>query len=331
MGKRRAMLAVIVALVLTRAVLSAEGISMGNLGPGSTRVSRWLQPALVIQGDCSAHKLVENHLSTILRLRGGAVTEEEEDEEEEEDYDDLLDAGDFDDDGLDAQEVQQQNHLMTTVVDMWGKTPPITQVYIGASLGFTIFAFLFNKNQWPDILNLEWKSLLSLQVWRPFTAFLFFGPLGFNYILTIHFVWTYMAQLEKLNYKNPEDFLVQLVFGAAALIGCYSFLGLSPKFLGHNLSTYLVYIWARVFEGMDVNVMDLFNLKAEYLPWFFCLQTAVLESEMPYADILGIVVGHLYQYLYGQKMLNAPQLLKNYFSSEKMRTRYAYFREDFEV
>ena len=139
-----------------------------------------------------------------------------------------------------------------------------------------------------------------------------------------------MAQLEKLNYKHPEEFLVQLVFGAAALMGCYSLLGLSPKFLGHNLSTFLVYIWARVFEGTDVNVMDLFNLKAEYLPWFFCLQTAVLESEIPFADILGIVVGHLYQYLHGQKILHAPQFLRDYFGSEAMTKRYLPFKDDFE-
>lgn len=270
-------------------------------------------------GAISTQKLVD--------IRGGASLVEEESDDE--DYDEDIDEEDFDDEGLDNQEIQQ-NHLMLSIADMWAKSPPITQVYIGASIGLTVFAFVFNKNHWPDILNLEWSSLLSFQLWRPFTAFLFFGPLGFNYILTIHFVWTYMAQLEKLNYKHPEQFLVQLVFGAAALIGCYSLLGLSPKFLGHNLSTFLVYIWARVFEGTDVNVMDLFNLKAEYLPWFFCLQTAVLESEIPFADILGIVVGHFYQYLHGQGMLKAPQVLTDYFSSEAMTKRYAQFKDNFE-
>jgi Derlin-2/3 len=139
-----------------------------------------------------------------------------------------------------------------------------------------------------------------------------------------------MAQLEKLSYKKPEEFLVLLLFGAATLLIGYSFLGLSPKFLGHNLSTYLVYIWARTFEGTDVNVMDLFLLRAELLPWFFCLQTLVLEGEIPFADLLGIVVGHLYHYLSKAKILKAPSQLKEFFSSEIMKAKYGKFKDDFE-
>ena len=139
---------------------------------------------------------------------------------------------------------------MLSIADMWVKTPPITQVYIGASISLTAFAFLFNKNHWPDVLNLEWSSLLSFQLWRPFTAFLFFGPLGFNYILTIHFVWTYMAQLEKLNYKHPD---LRGVPGTARvwcgsidlLLLALATISIVSSYLGHNLSTFLVYIWAR--------------------------------------------------------------------------------------
>ena len=60
------------------------------------------------------------------------------------------------------------------------------------------------------------------------------------------------------------------------------------------------------------------------------MQTAVLESEIPFADILGIVVGHLYQYLHGQKILQAPQFLRDYFGSEAMTKRYLPFKDDFE-
>ena len=38
-----------------------------------------------------------------------------------------------------------------------------------------------------------------------------FGPIGLNYILAIHFVWNYMAQLEKLNYNKPEEFQSPLI------------------------------------------------------------------------------------------------------------------------
>ena len=39
---------------------------------------------------------------------------------------------------------------------------------------------------------------------RPFTGFLYYGPFGLSYLLTIHFVWTYMGTLEKLQFAEPS-------------------------------------------------------------------------------------------------------------------------------
>ena len=110
-----------------------------------------------------------------------------------------------------------------------------------------------------------------------------------------------MAQLEKLYHNTPADFVMMLGFGArrdraraaAALLtrapsrslqGAFMLLavtaamGSSPKVLGHNLSCMLLYIWARAAEGQDVNVMDLFTIKAELLPWFFAAQVGDAAS-----------------------------------------------------
>lgn len=191
--------------------------------------------------------------SRLLSLRGGNDGAKGEQGEGERDEDVEVDDGDGDDGRMDGA---QQNQMVASIGDLWSKTPPMTQVYVGSSLLLTVASFLLNKNSWPDVLNLEWGAVLTkFQLWRPLTSFLFFGPLGLNYLLTIHFVWTYMAQLEKLNYKKPEEFFVMMAFGAVALLVGYTLTGLSPKFLGHNLSTFLVYIWARIFEGTDVNVM----------------------------------------------------------------------------
>lgn len=268
----------------------------------------------------------DNHLQKsksktqcFLSLSGGNNNDEEDDENEESDKD------------IQLGEQMKQNKLVSSITDMWVKTPPITQVYIGSSLMFTTLAFILNKNIWPDFLHLDWTKVLTrFQFWRPFTAFLFYGPLGLNYVLTIQFVWTYMAQLEKLSYKMPADFFIQMIFGSTTLLVLYMIFGISTKYLGHNLSTFLVYIWARVFEGSEVNVMDLFNLKAEVLPWFFCLQTFILEGEFPFADILGIVVGHLYHYLSKRKLLEAPASIKTFFSSPYFNKQYEKFKNDFE-
>ena len=286
--------------------------------------------------DRKERKGLQSTASNLLLLRGGKkekkdkkgkkkVVEEAYEDEIQEEEEEMLE-------GDEAEESGRSNQLMSSISEMWTKTPPVTQIYIGSSILVSALVFALNKNIWPEILNLDWMKVITrFEIWRPFTAFLFFGPLGMNYILTIHFVWTYMSQLEKLNFKAPEDFFILIVFGAVTLLPLYSILGLSTKFLGHNLSTYLVYIWARLFEGTDVNVMDLFLLRAEVLPWFFCAQTLVLEGEIPFADLLGIVVGHLYHYLKKRKLLTAPPMVKSLFSSDSMREKYAKFRDDFEL
>ena len=165
-------------------------------------------------------------IQTITAIRGGAkLTDEEVEEEEETDEE-----GEEDDDiqlGTGAGGVKD-NAIVNSITDLIKKTPPITKVYIFSSIFLTLTTFFLNKNVWPEFLHLNsWKQVITkFQFWRPFTAFLFFGPLGLNYILTIQFVWTYMAQLEKLNYNKPADFFIQLLFGCITLLISYTILGM---------------------------------------------------------------------------------------------------------
>lgn len=225
---------------------------------------------------------------------------------------------------------REKSLVINTINSIWQKTPPMTQVYVGSSIAITILSFVLNKNVWPDFLHFNWSDVLSGQLWRVATAFLFFGQLDLFFPLTMQFVWQHMAQLEKLSYNKPEDFLVMVLFGAGTLISLYTLLGISMKFLGHNLATYLVYIWSRVFEGSDVNFMDLAILKSEMLPWVFCAQTFLLERELPLADLIGIAVGHVYYYLKNKEVLKAPEIMRSWFQSERMKARYALFKTDFE-
>jgi len=179
------------------------------------------------------------------------------------------------------------------------------------------------------VLNFNFQLIMKkFEIWRIYTAFLYFGHLDVFYPLTLHFVWQHMAQLEKASCQEPEEFLILVGFGVVTLIGVYMALGMSTRMLGHNLATYLVYIWSRTFEGMDVNFLDLITLKAETMPWFFCLQSYILEKEFPYADFIGIVVGHLYHYLKSKRFIRVPQRIKTWVKSSKtINKHYSQFRE----
>ena len=280
-------------------------------------------------------KHAKDDRSTGTKGKGKKTTKDDEEVESAEEMEEVdLSEGYEEAEGEEGSSVMDRVkglHVFDKVTDIWHKTPPLTQVYLLSSIVFTTLSFLVNKNQWPEFLTFEWKPILTqFQFWRLFTGFLFFGPLDIFYPLTLQFVWQHMSQLEKLNYKHPEEFFVMIIFGAVTLIGLYTLFGISTHFLGHNLATYLVYIWSRVFEGSDVNFMDLLVLKAEMIPWFFCAQTFLLEHEIPVADLIGIAVGHFYYYLKQKKKLFVPEPIKNWFEKPEVISLYKRFKDEFE-
>eukprot|EP00814_Leptocylindrus_danicus_P001745 CAMPEP_0116036032 /NCGR_PEP_ID=MMETSP0321-20121206/20851_1 /TAXON_ID=163516 /ORGANISM="Leptocylindrus danicus var. danicus, Strain B650" /LENGTH=299 /DNA_ID=CAMNT_0003513237 /DNA_START=113 /DNA_END=1008 /DNA_ORIENTATION=+ len=252
--------------------------------------------------------------------RGGAVDVDDlYDEEYDEEYDSDADFDlDFEDMDMEANEGDfAENNTLERAWESWKKTPPFTQMYISLSIGATMLGFLTNNNEFPKILSLEWKpTLTKLQLWRPFTSFLNIGAFNLGYLMTAHFVWTYMSTLERLNHDKPYDFWLMIVFGCVSMVTGYSLLGLSPRFLGHNLSTFFVYVWSRYHEGLEVNMMELFNTRAEMLPWFFLAQTALLEGELPLLDMLGIVFGHIYHYCKTTNAIRTPKAVINWYMSD---------------
>ena len=103
-----------------------------------------------------------------LRRRGGGDDEDDEDdddEEEEEDEDD--DAHLFDDDDEEAVSDAdfEGDSLKARARKAWAATPPVTQVYVGSSLALTLGSFLLAGNQWPQWLNLDWKKVMTGQLW----------------------------------------------------------------------------------------------------------------------------------------------------------------------
>ena len=105
-----------------------------------------------------------------LRRRGGGDDEEEDDEddEEEEEEDEDDDAQYFDDDmddGAVSDADFEGDSLKARAKKAWAATPPVTQVYVGSSLALTLGSFFLAGNQWPAWLNLDWKKVMTGQLW----------------------------------------------------------------------------------------------------------------------------------------------------------------------
>ncbi|CAM9882052.1 unnamed protein product, partial [Chrysoparadoxa australica] len=243
-------------------------------------------------------------------IRGGALDEGSED-------------SDFDDDEVDEADFREEG-LTQRVVKAWARTPLITRNFFRASLALTIFGWLVNKNQWPEWAVLRWRPTFTrLQLWRPITTFMFFGPFGLSFLITAHFSWTYMGELERMHYKEPADFLLLLLFGAASLLAINTLLGQSPELMGHSLSCYLMYLWSRKHDGLEVNVMDMFSVRLVCLmPWFFVGQSLLIDGVTPVLDLMGIAAGYLYHMLKLKGMCEAPELLVQVFEQPFVKSDY---------
>mmetsp|Transcript_25577 Transcript_25577/g.62763 ORF Transcript_25577/g.62763 Transcript_25577/m.62763 type:complete len:317 (-) Transcript_25577:88-1038(-) len=304
-------------VLLYTTCIQAEINSFG-LAPGRTVFGRRV---------AAASKLSTSRI--LLSTRGGSDEEEydSDDESEEEDF--------FDDFDLeeDAEENFDEDNTVERIIQAYKDTPPLTKGYLTASAAVTAIGYI-SKTDFPKILVLDWKKVLyRAQIWRPFTTFLNFGRFGLGYAMTMHFVWNYMSTLERLHHHKPYDFWIMIIFGMMSMVVGYPAMKLNPKFLGHNLSTFLVYVWSRYHEGLEVSMFDLFTTRAELLPWFFLAQTFLLEGEPPMLDFLGIVFGHVYHHCKTIGLLRAPQFVvdwyKNSDAAASIRQKYKKISTDF--
>ena len=104
-----------------------------------------------------------------LRRRGGGDDDDEDEEDEEKDEEDEDDDAhlfeDDEEDGAVSDADFEGDSLKARARKAWAATPPVTQVYVGSSLALTVGSFLLAGNQWPSWLNLDWKKVMTGQLW----------------------------------------------------------------------------------------------------------------------------------------------------------------------
>jgi len=330
------------------ALVLSDVANYGSIVNAASTVQRQSRPfgvhplSLINKRNSGLSMLHTETSRALLNARGGSDESDydEESSSEEEDFsdfesddEDLFDG--FDLDGDNSDDFKEDNTL-DRIIEEYHRTPPITKAYLTASFAVTALGYVMTNNEFPPVLSLDWNKVFKGQIWRPFTAFLNLGSLGLiGYPMTIHFVHQYMSFLERIAHNKPYDFWIMILFGMTSMLVGYPILKMSPRFLGHNLSTFLVYIWSRMFEGVDVGVFDFIHIKAEVLPWFLLAQTFLLEGEPPTLDFLGIVFGHIFYHFKKVGMLRAPEWLINWYDespqAEILRKKYKTISSDFGV
>lgn len=70
----------------------------------------------------------------------------------------------------------------------------------------------------------------------------------------------------------------------------------SMPFLGHPLSSTLVYIWSRRNPDMRLSFLGLLVFTAPYLPWVLMAFSLVMHGVVPKDEIMGVLIGHVWYF-----------------------------------
>lgn len=186
------------------------------------------------------------------------------------------------------------------LLDWFQAVPPITRIYMSLIAVMTLATHL-------DIIspfNIFFSSSLILkhgEYWRILTSFLYLGSPGFDWLLHVYFLAKYCEQLEgqfrnRLFYFNirTADFLWMLIFFCFGItVGAFF---VSVTFLSQSLVFSLTYIWSRRNPDMQMGLFGIINFKATYLCWVLLGFSFIVHQIIPYGDLLGLVVAHIYYY-----------------------------------
>ncbi|KAM9793644.1 derlin-2 isoform 1-T1 [Syngnathus typhle] len=172
------------------------------------------------------------------------------------------------------------------------------------------------------------------EVWRLITNFLFFGPVGFNFLFNMIFLYRYCRMLEEGSFRGRTgDFVFMFLFGGFLMTIFGTFVSL--VFLGQAFTIMLVYIWSRRNPNVRMNFFGLLNFQAPFLPWVLMGFSLLLGNSI-IIDLLGIAVGHVYFFLEdvfpnqpgGGRWLKTPSIIKMLFDTPDDDANYNPLPED---
>ena len=165
---------------------------------------------------------------------------------------------------------------------------------------------------------------IVVQFWRLLTTFCYFGPLSLDLLLHVFFMQRYSRLLEESSGRSPAHYTWLLAYASIILL-CLAPM-MSMPFLGHALSSVLVYIWSRRNPETRLSFLGLVVFKAPFLPWVLIGFSLLMHGSMPKDEICGIIVGHIYYFFNdvyppmnnGSRPLDPPQWWQRLFEARRV-------------
>ena len=184
---------------------------------------------------------------------------------------------------------------MSSPEEWYRSLPAVTRGYMTAALGTTVGVQL--QLLPPTLLFLDFSAIFGgLELWRLLTNFIFFGPFGFPFVMSMFFLVRYTKELEVRRFEGRTGDFVWAMFLMGMIQAAAAYMLGGIPFLSQAMLSALVYVWSREYADTVLSVFGLFNVQGFYWPWVL-VALRVLMGGSPIDDLIGIFSGHVYYFL----------------------------------
>lgn len=185
-----------------------------------------------------------------------------------------------------------QNHGVD-LMSWYMEIPVISRIYLTGAFLTTAACAVEIIN--PFSLYFNWDLVMSGQIWRLVTSYLFFGTFSVDFLFHMYFLVRYSRLLEEGDFRGrTANYLLMLLFGVTNICMVASYINV--HFLGSALTFMMAYVWGRRNPDVKMSFLGFLTFHAPYLPWVM-LTFSVLIGNAIVMDVIGICVGHAYYFL----------------------------------
>lgn len=222
-----------------------------------------------------------------------------------------------------AAKTAEKTSAIADGLQKYKKILPMTRLYITLVGLVSVLGLILGDELAQGLLALDPIRIThGLELWRPFTAATFLGPLSIGWLMSAYYLFEYGSTLERA-YGSAQ----QLIFLLSQVI-MLSFVSVltGQPFFGQSMITSMLHVLSRATPYQKVKWI-IFTVPYWSLPYCNMLSD-VLQSQgnvmaaLPH--VLGILSGHFYhfhKFLWhkvsgGEDWLVAPEWLKRRLDSD---------------
>jgi derlin-1 len=216
-----------------------------------------------------------------------------------------------------AKQAQKKTSALGGGIQKYKKILPMTRLYITLVGLVSALGLILGDELAQGYLALDpMRVTHGLELWRPFTAASFLGPVSISWLMNAYFLFEYGSTLERA-YGSAQQ-LVYLL-SQVVMLSFFSVLTGQP-FFAQSMITSMLHVLSRATPHQKVKWI-VFTVPYWSLPYALMVADVLQAQGNPMAalpHILGILSGHIY-YFYkfvwhkvsgGEDWLQAPEWLK---------------------